>query len=109
MTSSTNTELRAAMRELLLSDKQLQGEMVQHWMTAERQRKLELHAIELDDYHFNKWGYAVIGALVGLLCASEPGGLSEVQGFGLGFLLVYGALSWLEFSVQRRMKKAASE
>ena len=105
MASSIDAELRTMLRELLPNDERLQHELLTRLRTLKWRRAQEVHVLELDDYRLNKWGYAFIGALIGLLSTAKPGGLTQLQGFGLGFVLVYAALSWLELTVQHRVKK----
>lgn len=109
MPSYTSADLRDAVRELITNDKNLRDEVVERWKEeVGRKMSLETRADEAEDYRINKWGYAVIGALVGLFFASDPGGLSEIQGYALGFTSVYLALSLLELLAQRRLGKKHS-
>jgi hypothetical protein len=50
----------------------------------------------------NYWSYALLMGVIGLAGAAEPGGLSELQGFALGFGLTFLGLLGLELLARRR-------
>lgn len=109
MPSYTDTDLRDAVRELILNDKSLRDEITERWKADPATGKTpEKRPVDVEGYRINKWTYAVMGGLTGLFLASDPGGLNELQGYGLGFVSVYLALSLLELLAQRSLGRRHS-
>ena len=50
----------------------------------------------------SKWGFSLFAGVIGMACASDPGGLNEGQGFALGFTITFFGLIILEMIANRR-------
>ncbi|MGH9837559.1 MAG: hypothetical protein ACREEM_02115 [Blastocatellia bacterium] len=105
----------AAMREEILRDDELierLGEKIQKRrekssllarpFEAMAARQIEKFRRESDDEEpVSKWGVSLFAGVIGMACASDPGGLNEGQGFAFGFVVTFLGVIFLEVIAKR--------
>lgn len=99
MPEYTNTELKAALQQLLVEDDDVKTK-VRALLTTKKPTAAAAFGASLQPVHYaiNKWGYSALFGMWGLAFGSEPGGFSGLQGFLIGAVGTFIALSLLELA-----------
>lgn len=99
MPEYTNTELKAAIQQLLVEDDDVKTK-VRALLFTKKTVAAEAFGSSLppDPYAINKWGYSALFGMWGFAFASEPGGFSGLLGFLIGAIGIFVTLSLLELA-----------